>query len=62
MQKYKTGDIVLLPCKVLSTGLMAFTKEGVLDVVPMCKLEQKEYTFHKPWTVFENDVLKEHND
>ena len=62
MSNCKVGDIVVLRCKVISTGIMAYTQEAVLDLVPMCEVERKAYTIHKPWSVFENDVVKEHND
>ena len=60
--EFKAGDTVLLRCKVLSTGVMAFTNEVVLDLVPMCEVERKAYTVHKPWCVYSNDVKKEQND
>lgn len=62
MTNCKVGDIVVLRCKVISTGIMAYTKEAVLDLVPMCEVEQKPYTMHKPWSVFGNDVMKEQDD
>lgn len=62
MINHKVGDIVVLRCKVISTGIMAFTGEAVLDVVPMCASENKPYTIHKPWSVFGNDVMKEQDD
>lgn len=62
MTKHKVGDIVSLRCKVISTGIMAYTQEVILDLVPMCEVERKAYTVHTPWSVFENDVVKEQND
>lgn len=56
MVEFNIGDTVLLKCKVISKGIMCFTEEGVLDLVPVCKSENDSYTTHKPWSVFENDV------
>lgn len=62
MIEFNIGDTVLLKCKVIGKGIMVYTEEVIIDIVPMCRTEQKPYTMYKPWSVFGNDVVKEQYD
>ncbi|MNQ54047.1 hypothetical protein D3C85_681030 [compost metagenome] len=61
MTHIKVGDTVYLPCKVVGISQMAYSKESVIDVIPLEKESQEMYNESriKRLTVYLNDVEKQ---
>ena len=53
---FQVGSVVLVPCKVLGTGLMAYGSAEYVDLLPVTKYGE-EYAL-PVFTVYGDDVIK----
>lgn len=55
--KHNVGDIVYVPCKVVGIGVMAFTGEQVVDLVPIEHRSGEIYGIVKPFSIYGESAM-----